>query len=29
MLEQFSREWLQLYLQADVLAAGSENSDGP
>ncbi len=29
MLEQFSREWLQLYPQATVLAAGSEDLRGP
>ena len=29
MLEQFSREWLQLYPQAVILAAGSEDLRGP
>ncbi|MDE9363981.1 helicase-related protein [Luteipulveratus sp. YIM 133132] len=28
MLEQFSREWLQLYPQANILAAGSEDLRG-
>lgn len=29
MLEQFSREWLQLYPQANILAAGSKELAGP
>lgn len=27
MLEQFSREWLQLYLAARILAAGTKDAD--